>query len=390
SAYAEAVSHLTTALELLKTLPDTPERNQHELTLHIALGPALITTKGNAAPEVGQVYSRARELCQHLGDTPQLFPVLWGTWYFHLARAEYQTARELAQQCLTLAQDVQDSALLVPSYYALGETSLFFGEFTSAQELLEQGIALYDPPQHRSLAVQYGQDPKVTSSSLLAWTLWHLGYPDQALKSMHEALTLAHELAHSYSFGFALSLAAVFHQFRREERLAQERAEAAMTLATEQGFSAWLAFGTTIRGWVLAEQGQEEEGIAQMRAGLAAAQAMGAESIRPYFLTLLAEAYGKAGQPEEGLTVVAEALAVMDKTGERMWEAWLYRLKGQLTLQKFQVPDSKFQVHNPQSTFRNPQLEAEACFHKAIEIARQQKAQSLELRAAVSLARLWR
>ncbi len=207
--------------------------------------------------------------------------------------------------------------------------------------------------------------------------LWSLGYPDQALRRSHEALTLAQELSHPFSLAIALCFAAELHQYRREGRATQERAEAAITLCTEQGFALWLATGTILRGWALAEQRQGEEGIAQIRQGLVAYRAMGSELARPQFLALLAEAYGKASQPEEGLSVLAEALAVVNKTGERFCEAELYRLKGQLTLQS-QVESHKSKVE-----------EAEACFHKAIDIARRQQAKSLELRAVVSLSRLW-
>jgi predicted ATPase len=212
--------------------------------------------------------------------------------------------------------------------------------------------------------------------------LWHLGYPDQALKWNHEAMALAEELSHPFSLASLLGNAAPFHLLRREEQLAREQAEALITLSTEQGFPYWVAGGTIVRGWALTEQGQMEEGIAQMQQGLAAFRNMGVEVGRPRWLALLAEAYGKVGRVEEGLTLLAEALALVDKTGERVSEAELYRLKGELTLQEFKVQGSKFQVENPQS-------EAEAYFLKAIEVARKQQAKSLELRATVSLARLW-
>jgi predicted ATPase len=324
-----------------------------------------------------------------MGETPQLFPVLWGLWMFHTTRGELQTTRELGEQLLSLAQSVQDPALLLQAHHALGNTSFWLGEVASAQAHLEQSIALYDPQQHRSHAFLYGgHDPGACCRSFAALTLWLLGYPDQALKRSQEALTLARALSHPHSLAHALSLAAKFHQFRREGQAAQGRAEAAITLSTEQGFPLWLAWGTIQRGWALAEQGQGEEGIAQIHQGIAAIQATGAEFQRTYFLALLAEAYGKRGQAEEGLTVLAEALGVVDKNEERYYEAELYRLKGTLTLQsKVQSPKSK--VYIPQSAFRNPQSEAEECFWKAIEIARRQSAKSLELRATVSLARLW-
>jgi predicted ATPase len=181
----------------------------------------------------------------------------------------------------------------------------------------------------------------------------------------------------------ALNWTAWLHQYRREGQLTQERAEAEIALSNEQGFPFWVAVGTIQRGWALAEQGQGEEGITQIRQGLAAYRDIGSELTRTHFLSLLAEAYGKTGQTEEGLTALAEALAFVDKTGERFYEAELYRLKGELTLQKFQVSGFKFQVQN------SPESEAEECFHKAIEIARKQQAKSLELRAVMSLSRLW-
>jgi adenylate cyclase len=251
------------------------------------------------------------------------------------------------------------------------------GDLVSAREHAERGIALYDAQQHRSHAFFYVLDPGVVCFSIGAWALWVLGYPDQALKRSHEALTLARELSHPLSLAFALTFAALFRQLCREGGLAREQAEALRTLSTEQGFPQWLAMGTILWGWALAEQG--EEGITHIRQGLAAHRATGAELQRPYFLTLLAEAYGKGGQAEEGLRVLAEALAQMDRTGDRWYEAELYRLKGELTLSQTSVP----------GLASSGQKEAEECFWKALEIARRQSAQSLELRAATSLARLW-
>jgi predicted ATPase len=392
----EAVSHLTKGLELLKTLPDIPERSQQELALQTALGPVLIATKGYTAPEVEHAYTRALELCRQIGETPQLFPVLRGLQIFYLVRAEHKTARELGEQLLTLAQRVQDPVFLSGAHSVLGQTLYFLGELASAREHLEQGIALYGLQQYRSLAWA-GAHPGAQCLGYTAWTLWHLGYPEQALKRNHEVLALAQELSHPFSLAYALASAAWLHQYRREGQSSQERAEAIIALSVEQGFPFWSALGTIVRGWALAEQGQAEEGIGQMRQGLAALRVTGAEMFRPWFLTLLAEAYGKEGQTEEGLNALAEALVQVDKTGERYWEAELYRLKGELTLQKFKVQGSKFKVANPQSLTPSTQhlapntqaeAEAEACFHKAIEVARKQQAKSLELRATMSLVRL--
>jgi adenylate cyclase len=199
------------------------------------------------------------------------------------------------------------------------------------------------------------------------------------LQRIHDALIFAQELSHPYSLAFALGFAAWIHQCRREEQLAQERAEAAVILSTEQGFSNWSACGTITKGWAVAEQGQGAEGIIQICRGIAAMRAMGAEFQRSYFLALLAEAYGKVGQTEEGLGALAEALVHVDKTGERYWEAELYRLKGELSLAQSSVPGA---------TTVSTQAEAEECFLKAIEISRKQEAKSLELRAVTSLVRL--
>jgi class 3 adenylate cyclase/predicted ATPase len=389
SANLEAVSHLTKGLEVLKTLPDTPARVQQELTLQLALGAPLMATKGYAAPEVAMVYTRARELCQQLGETPQLFRVLSGLFAFHFVRGEHERARELGEQLLHIAQVTQNPARLLGAYQALGLTLFHLGELVSSRAHLEQGIALYDPQKHRSHVVRSGQDPGMTCLCYAPWVLWHLGYVDQALERIYKALTLARELPHPYSLAYALAYVVILLQCRQERQATQEQAEALIGLSSEQKFPFWIAVGTTLRGWALAEHGQREEGIAQIRHGLAAYGATGAEALRPYFLALLAEVCGKGGRVEEGLTALAEALAVVDKTGERFYEAELYRLKGQLTLQQSPVSGSEFQADNPHCAFRTPQSEAEACLLNAIEIARRQQAKSLELRATTSLARLW-
>jgi predicted ATPase len=294
---------------------------------------------------------------------------------------ELRTARELGEHLLTLAQQVGDPALLLEAHYALGNTLNYLGEFAVAQRHLAQGIALYDPQQHRSHAFRYGNDPGVVCRSYAGVTLWYLGYPDQALQRSHEALTLAQELAHPYNLASALFFATWVHQFRREGPLTHERAEAALALAAEQGFPIYLAGATLFRGWALAAQspapgvgpGPGEESIAQMHQGLAAWRATGAEVLRPYGLALLAEVSAQVGQPEAGLTLLAEALTVANNTGERRWDAELHRLQGELLL-----------AHTAEH-----ETEAEACFQHALDIANRQQAKSWELRAATSLSRLW-
>jgi len=219
----------------------------------------------------------------------------------------------------------------------------------------------------------------MTCRCFAAWTLWELGYPNQALRRINEAATLAQELSHLNSQAFALTCAAWLYQFLREARLTQERAEALLTLAEEQGLQLWTAWGVIFRGWALTKQGQEREGIVQMTQGLTAYRVTGAEFARPHFLALLAEAHGKIGSSEEGLAVLAEAFAAVSKNDDRYYEAELYRIKGALTL-------AQSKVQGPTS---NVEEEAEECFLKAIEVAQKQQAKSLELRATVSLARLW-
>ncbi|MBI3247492.1 MAG: AAA family ATPase [Deltaproteobacteria bacterium] len=384
SANAEAISHLTKGLEVLKTLPDTPERTQQELRLQLTLGPPLVAHKGNGSPEVKDTYARALELCRQLGETPQLLPVLFGLRAAYTSQGDYQMARKLAEQGLRLAQSVQGTTSLLLAHMGMGITLYFLGEFVPALDHLEQAFTLYDPQLHSPRVSRTTQDPGVLCLTYLAWSLWLLGYPEQAVKKAPEALALAQELSHTSSLPWAFNLVAKVHLWRREGLEVQEQAEAMLQIANEHELPYWLTEGTMMRGWALAEQGQEEEGITQMRQGLSAWRALGSGVGAAYFLTLPIEAYSRRGQIEEGLNTLAEAFDVVRKTGEGLWEAELYRLKGELTLQQFQVPGSKFQVSTPQAA-----VEAEECFLKALEVARRQQAKSLELRATVSLARLW-
>jgi predicted ATPase len=231
----------------------------------------------------------------------------------------------------------------------------------------------------------------VVSLSTLAHVLWLLGYPDQALTRSRQALTLAQEIAHPFTTAVGWSMSVMLQPVLHDARTVQQQVEAVMTLCNEQGFLSLSPWIIPWRGWALAMQGQEEEGINQIQQGMATARTTGMERFRPYHLALLAEAYGKTGQLKEGLTALTEALVAVDRTGGRVYEAELYRLKGTLTLQQqFQVQGFKFKVENS-SEFgvRSSESEAEECFLKAIEVARKQQAKSLELRATVSLARLW-
>jgi predicted ATPase len=293
-------------------------------------------------------------------------------------RGDLQTALAQAQHLMTLAQKSQDAALLVEAHWALGFTLSMMGNFAQGYEVLKQGAALYIPEEQRSLANVYGFDPGGGCLNWMADDLWFLGYPEQALQMIEEGLTLANGLSHPFSLCFALIYAGYIHFHLHEWRLAQERAEAVITIATEHEFPHWVQYGQMVRGYTLAHQGQAEEGIVEIHRGLAGQRAAGTEAGRAFFTLFLAEAYEKAGQPKEGLSILAEALAFADRTEERFYEAELYRLKGELTLQK-----------SPGSGVRSPESGAEECFLKAIDIARKQQAKSWELRATTSLARLW-
>jgi len=376
SANVEAVSHFNRGLELLKTMPVTPEHVQRELSLQLGLGVPLSLTKGMSAPEVEITYSRARELCRRVGESPQLFSVLLGLRRFYLIRGEPQIALELGAQLLTLAQN-QDPSLLARAHLMQGEALYVLGDCAQARKHLEQGIAVYDTQQERPHVPVYGIDSGVGCLSYEAIILWLLGHPDQALKMSHRALPLAQELAHPYTLAMALNWASQLHQLRREERLTQERAEKAVDLAAEQQFPHWLAWGTIFLGWALVRQGHAEDGIGRMRRGLETWRATTAGTL-PMMLTPLADAQEAVGQAMEGLNTVAEALTAVERTGERLFEAELYRIKGQLSLQSEQVKASQGKSIE----------EAERCFLKAIEVARRQQAKSLELRASTSLSRL--
>ena len=380
SANAEAVSHLTRGLALLENLPESPARSQQELALQLALGTPLIATKGFASPEVGKVYARARELCQQAGEAPQLFPVLWGLWVFYTARADHQIARELAEQCLRLAQKARDPDLLLEAHHALGVTLTGLAQLAPGLEHLDYVIDNYDAERHGSIVFQYGQDPKVVCLSQAAWTLWIHGFPDRARQRNQEALALARALSHPYSLAAALCFGAMVHQLCQDVRAAADCAEEAIALSAEKEFALWRPWGLVMRGWAMTHSGRLAEGILQMRDGVSDFRATSTDVMVPYFLGLLAEAHGTAGQTREAMSVLAEAQAIIDRGGECWWEPELYRVKGELTLMLTEASDSAAET----------EAAAEECFHQALNIATRQCAKSLELRAAMSLARLKR
>jgi predicted ATPase len=372
-AYTEAISHLTRGLELLTTMPETLERLQLELDLQVPLGATWAQIRGWATPESGQAYARARVLCERLGASLRLPVVLLGQFFWYGQRAEWQMAYELAESILTLAHHQADPILLVSAHFVFGAALLCRGEVAVAHTHLTQGSALYVPPYHLPLVARNGIDLGVAVRCFTASSLWLLGQPEQTLAQMHEAYTLAQVLAHPYSLTYAQQQMMRLHQWQRDALAVRTWAEALMALSAEHGFGQYGSQGMLLYGWALMAQGEEETGLDQMRQSLTAYESTGAAIWRPYYLTLLAEGYGRVGATEEALQVLAEALSGVQKTGERVWEAELHRLTGALLLQQT-APDER---------------RAETCFHQALTIAHRQQAKSLELRAATSLARLW-
>jgi predicted ATPase/class 3 adenylate cyclase len=373
SAHLEAISHLTTGIALLTSLPETPEHTQHALTLYTALGAALLMTKGQGAPEVEHAYIQAHALCQQVGETPELVPVLYGLYRFYVGRSQFHRTRELGETFLRLAQRAEDPALAVIAHSALGFTSLCLGALPAARLHLEEAIARYTPDQRRALVFRIGRDLGIACRIQAALLLWLLGYPEQALARLHEALALAHELPHPFSLAQTRCWAAYVYQFRWDVPAVHEQAEAAVALSIEQGFPFWAAAGTILRGWALAMQGQGEEGLSQVRQGIAAYRATGAPLLVAYYCTLLADVSAHLGHPAEGLQALAEAHTLVEQHEERWWEAEVCRLRGVLLLRQTGTP----------------QAEAETWLQRALDIARRQEAKSLELRAAMSLSRLW-
>jgi predicted ATPase len=370
SANEEAISHFNKGLDLLKTLPDSPERIQKELTMQLSLGSSLLGTRGYAAPEVGLAITRARKLCQQIGETPQLFPVLFVLVGFYAIRGEYRTARELAEKMLNLAERAEDTLHISIANLQLGYLMLHMGEFTQARAPLEHMIHFYNPEQHSSLAFIYGSDPGVYALAWTSWALLFLGYPEQALKRGKEAIVLAQKLDHPFSLIFALNVAGnTVNRLLHEVRVSREYSKEVMRLSEEKGFVFYQGLALFDQGWMQVEEGQVEEGIAQMHQGLAILQATGTEAYRTYCLSFLADAYRKADKVEEGLKVLAEALALVEKSGELFFEVELYRMKGEVLLMQ-------------------DEAQAEACFRQAIDVARRQNAKFFELRTVMSLSRL--
>jgi class 3 adenylate cyclase/predicted ATPase len=370
-AYPEALAHLRHGLATLATLPDTRERRQQEFQLQAALGPICMALYGHAAPEVAQAYRRAQELSQELQDMPAIFPVLAGLAKFSIMRADFPAAHTLGHQCLSLAQRMQEAVPQVVAHWVVGATAVWQGHFATAREHLEQGLSQWDWPQYQGQQTRYPVVPGVQCLSYLAVLLWLQGSPDRALAQARAALTLAHDVAHPYSLAMAHFYAARLYQACGERQAVHTQAMTLIELAREYHYAFWETQGHILQGWAQAAE-QPEAGLTQMRQGLQAYRATGAEIGREYFLLLLAEAEGQAGHPEAGKEWVGEAQAVVQATGAQYCTPELWRLQGELQRQA-----------GAAASLVAP------CFTQALTLARRQQAKAWELRAASSLGRLW-
>ena len=371
SAHDEGLAHLTGALALLKSQPDSPERTQKELALQLSLGKARM--RDTLGPEREGAITRARELCRQTGSkAAELCQVLGQLSIFYYVRAQYQKAREFGEEMLSLAQQSGDPLLVALVHWHLGFILFATGDYPSARAHLQQVISFYQPTEHHhSFVLLHGLDAGVSAMSYDACCLWCLGYPDQALRRSREALALARRLDHAFSLIDVLCYGGcLFDKMRQDLRALKEDAEELMGLS-KGIFSSFGGTGTCYRGDALAQLGQVQEGMKQMRAGLAARRSRGSLCYSSGMLGSLAEAQALAGRPDEGMITLAEAFAFVEESGERIWEAELHRLRGEVLLAL------------------GDESGAETSLQAAIETARSQQAKSWELRAATSLCRLW-
>jgi class 3 adenylate cyclase/predicted ATPase len=368
-----AVTYLQ-GLELVGRLPAGREQRRQELRMLLALGPALQMTRGFAAAEVERTYARARELSEEIGEPTELFQALWGLWLHTAGRGRYNRAQPFAEELLAVAERLGDRALLLEAHHAMSPSTLWSGDPDATRRHGEKGMALYDQEADGSLAFLYGgHDPGVCCRMHSGMALWFLGYPKSAVERSRAGLALARDLSHLASIVNALPFAMIVHQLRGEGAVVRELAESIIALSTERGFPQWLLFGKVFGALFQAEQGGGDTAIAQLHGAIAEYRATGNEIYVPGFFSLLATVLLKHGAADEGLGAVADALATAEATGTRLWDSDYYRLKGELLLARDPAAGQ----------------DAEIAFRQAIEIARGQSAKSWELRAAVSLGRLW-
>ncbi len=375
SAYTEARIHFDKALLLLESQPPGTDRTEREAVLRIGLGAVIMATHGFAAKDAEEEYSRARALCQKLGEgAPQLFPALWGLWLFYWGRGSLSTAKEVAEDLLAMARRGEDCALLLQAHHAGWATEFSRGDLKAAMVHTEEGLRLYDKARHAAMAATFGShDAGACCLNFRARTLALLGRTEEAVRISNDAIVLARELGQPFSTTATLFFAASVNQVLRDHAAAGAHAAAAAAIAREQGFRLWFAWATAFEGWAEAELGQHEGGLRRIADGVSEARTAGSDQFMPHLLGLLAEVHLKRGETEAGLRTIDEALVVAHRTGERFYEAELFRLRGLLQL----------------SENGGSAGVAEQSLLQALEIARNQGAKLFILRTAVTLGRLW-
>src|SRR5216683_2286635 len=385
----DAIRSLAAALELLETFPDGAERIQRELPLQLAIGPAFIALKGWGAPEMERAFARARELCSQLGDPPEIFPALVGLTGTHMVRGEMRAAKEMAEQVLRLAERTLDPHQLLWANAGMAQISFHRGDLAPARERNKTAIALYD--RERDAPRKYmGIDVGVANLSYGGWTLWHLGYADQALNLSHEARELAEALSHPDSIAFALGYECHLRHLRGEIEVVRELAERQIRLCTEYGLATFLQGANLYFGWAMASQGYGAQGIVRLQKAITAQRASGFGMFYPTNLAALAKACLAANRFDEGLSALTKAEAIAEEHEEYCHVADIYRLRGELLLKRQAERSGAKQTGPREASETNDSVVAEAqgCFEHAIEVAREQSAKSFELRATTSLARL--
>jgi DNA-binding SARP family transcriptional activator len=371
-AHADAVSYLTKALALLEQLPRTPDRLRQALWLHFVLAGSQTLLHGVSSHEVEAVYRRAHVLAEQVEDDLLHLRALLGQEVSAMTRGQVREARALGEEALAFARQIENPLALGMAQVVLGISILQCGEWQASRRLLEQSAAFKDEELDPAWRLVWPHHVGLGNRRHLAMALWHLGYPDQAVQLIDATVVQATEIAHLYSLAAVLQWSVWLHQLRREPALVQAQAEQVVTLARQHNFPYWYYRGLVLEGWARMQQGQVAAGIARMEEGLSAKKAMAAHLHAPPFMVMLAEAYGRAGEPARGLAILDEALAQVVATGERFGEAEIYRYQGELRLMQ-----------------GAPTPEVEALLLRGLAVARQQEAKSLELRAALSLARLW-
>ena len=375
AAENEAIGHLTKALALLETLGETSGRNEQELSILTTLGPAYIAARGYAAPEVGPILSRARELCQRIGDEPQLLGIMVGEWEWNLVRGDLRPCVGLAADGMALAERLNDPGMLMEALFMPGATMFYRAQFAEARVCHEKAVAAYEDPERTRFWTAYsGHNAGVTHRCYLALDLWHLGYPDQALRLDRETQELARTIGHAFSLGHAVDFTAFLGHYCRLGAEVQAAAVEELAIGTEHGFQLWRALGTLHKGAGLLLQGRCEEAMPLLLNGFGAFRATGAEVRSPAYLSMLGDAYTQSARFEDAHKALDEGLAVAEKNDDRCHEAELHRLKGELLL-----------AESPDQT-----AAAEDCFRLSAETARRQQSKAWELRATMSLARLWK